>query len=195
MTKTKNKKALDKEWVNDPSRWGVAKYGVDLFINLSQPPLLLDGASLDVEDDEQGNFVGIGIYGLPVMEGNFACYYWSDWEIAKTLIIPRFVAHNGISDLRKLQKWGFKIDESWLIYDTQLMAHIIDSSRRQYGLKKLVKEDLGIMYPSYEDLCGKKGGKNHTNLSKLPLELVAEYNACDTYTTYQLYEYQKIRLY
>lgn len=171
-----------------PINWGVSKYGVSLFVNHSAP-LFLDGASLDVEDDEQGNFVGIGIYD-PFSKN---CYYWSDWELAKQLVIPKFIAHNGVSDLRKLQKWGFKIDESWLIWDTQLVAHILDSTRKAYGLKKLVKEDLGIEYPSYDDIVGKRTEKQikpRITLDKQPLELVSEYNAMDCYTTHKLYEKQ-----
>lgn len=175
--------------------WGVEKYGVSLFINNPQSPLFLDGVSLDVEDDEQGNFVGLGIYGKSVMGGLDACYYWSDFALAKRVIIPKFIAHNGLSDIRKLQNWGFKIDESWLILDTQLMGHILDSSRKAYGLKKLVKEDLGIEYPSYDDIVGKrteKQTKPRITLDKQPLELVSQYNAMDCYTTYKLYEKQQV---
>src|SRR5688572_1531340 len=77
-----------------------------------------DGCSLDVEDDEQGNFVGLGLFD------GVHCYYWSKFDMAKHIKIPKFIAHNGISDIRKLQKWGFAIDESWLLHDTQLFGHI-----------------------------------------------------------------------
>lgn len=171
--------------------WSVSNYGTILYVNPPQTPVFEDIVSLDVEDDEQDNFVGIGIY-----DGQ-ACYYWSDWKLVKELTIPPFIAHNGISDVRKLQKWGFLIDDSWLYWDTQLTAHFIDSSRKKYGLKTLVKQDLGIEYPSYEDIVGKRTKKQvkpRITLDKQPLELVSEYNAMDCYSTYKLYEYQKTKL-
>lgn len=165
------------------SSWGVSKYGVTLIVNPTSFPFFDTGCSLDVEDDEQGNFVGCGIYN----PSDNTCYYWSEFEQFKAVELSKFVAHNGISDLRKLQKWGFKIDNTWLLWDTQLMAHIADSSRRAYGLKKLVKEDLGMEYPSYEDITGKKNTKHHVTLKDVPVDLVSEYNAMDCYTTYKLY--------
>lgn len=140
-----------------------------------------DGISLDVEDDEEGNFVGLGIFD------GARCWYWSDFKMASWIELPKFVAHNGISDIRKLQAWGFKVDESWLLWDTQLIGHVIDSSLRTYGLKDMVKRELGAEYPSYLEITGKKGSKHHKTLKDFPVEAVAEYNACDTYYTYQLY--------
>lgn len=165
------------------SEWSVINHGAKLYINV-EPRQFNTVCSLDVEDNESGQFVGIGIY-----DGETA-YYWSNWELAKQLTIPKFVAHNGISDVKKLQAWGFHVDESWILWDTQLMAHVIDSSRKAYGLKKLVKEDLGIEYPSYEEICGKKGNKNHKTLADFPVEAVAEYNGCDTYCCYRLFQKQ-----
>lgn len=169
------------------SEWGVSNYGVTLYVNNHSLRYgMKEGVSLDVEDDEQGGFVGLGIYD-PAMK---TCFYWSEFALVKDLTLPRFIAHNGVSDITKLQKWGFKIDESWLIWDTMLMSHILDSSRRKYGLKTLANADLDIDYPSYELLTGNKRGADHITLRELPLELVAEYNACDTYSTYKLYEKQ-----
>lgn len=179
---------MKKKSVPPINEWSATKYGVALYVNPNLFPKFPDGVSLDVEDDEQGNFVGIGIF-----DGN-ACYYWSDWELAKQLTIPKFVAHNGRSDLSKLKKWGFKVDESWLLWDTQLYQHIIDSSRKGFGLKHLVKDLLGIEYPSYEDLTGTKTSKSHITLDKLPLDLVSEYNAMDCYATYKLWEHQSKQL-
>lgn len=192
MNKTKEKKQPFPIYPIDA--WSVEKYGVKLLVNTVFPCTFTlsfpSGCSLDVEDDEQGHFVGIGIYDPNCN----TCYYWSDWEIAKQLQIPKFIGHNGLSDVRKLQTWDYPIDDSWLLWDTQLMSHILDSSRRKYGLKHLAKEDLGIEYPSYDDIVGKrteKQTKPRITLDKQPLELVANYNAMDCYTTYKLYEKQK----
>lgn len=176
---------MKKQPVLPPTEWGVSKYGIPLRVNSDPNRQFVDGCALDVEDDEAGGFVGLGIY-----DGE-AAYYWSDWELAKQLTLPKFIAHNGRSDLAKLKKWGFKVDESFLLWDTQLYGHLIDSSRHSFGLKALAKEELGIDYPSYEDLCGRKTNKNHTTLDKLPVELVSEYNAQDCHVTAKLKDAQE----
>lgn len=72
-----------------------------------------------------------------------------------------------------------------------LISHLIDSSLKDYGLKACAKRELGIVYPSYDDIVGKRGLKaEQVTLDKQPLELVAKYNAMDTYCTYKLYEKQ-----
>lgn len=185
--KLKTKKIKETHIPIEPiSAWSVTNYGIPLYLNVLHKGFT-DGCSLDVEDDERNSFVGIGLFE----PNEKACYWYSNFELAKQLTIPKFVAHNGRSDLEKLQKWGFPVTQEHLIWDTQLMAHTIDSSRKMYGLKHLVKEDLGGEYPHYEDLTGKKSSKNHTTLDKLDPNLVSEYNACDCYWTYKLYEKQK----
>lgn len=161
-----------------------------LYINIQPRQFTTGSYSCDVEDNEQGQFVGIGIFDSDTS----SCFYWSDWELAKQLTIPKFIAHNGISDIRKLQKWGFNVTEDHLIWDTQLIGHILDSSLRTYGLKDMVKRELGVEYPSYESICGKKGSKNHRTLKDFPVEAVAAYNGCDCYYTYKLYERQVTQL-
>ena len=175
------------------SDWGVEKYGVTLYVNNHSLRYgMKDGVALDVEDDEQGNFVGLGIYE----PSSNSVYYWSDFNLAKEVAIPKFVAHNGVSDLTKLQKWGFKVDESCILWDTMLMEHVLDSSKHTYGLKALIS-DLGINYPHYDDIVGKKTKKQikpRITLDKQPLELVANYCSMDCYSTYKLYEDQMRRL-
>ncbi len=170
--------------------WSVLKYGVKkLYINPDWGIRYGPEVTLDVEDDEHGNFVGIGVYD-PKLN---VCYYWSEKTIQWQLP-SRFIAHNGVSDLRKLQAWGYPYTDDALIWDTMLMAHILDSSRHQYGLKKLVKEEFGYDYPSYDDIVGKrtlKQIKPRVTLDKQPLEIVSNYNACDAYFTWALYKKQK----
>lgn len=168
------------------SEWGVLKHGVKaLYVNPDRGFGFSDECALDVEDDEKGGFVGIGIYD-PKLN---VCYYWTD--PAGLHQIPPFIGHNGRTDVEKLRSWGYPIDESWLIWDTQIMAHLLDSSRRMYSLKPLSKEDLGIEYPSYEDLTGIKTSKDHITLAQLPVELVSHYNAMDCFATWKLYEKQR----
>lgn len=145
--------------------------------------------SLDIEHDEQGGFVGIGIG-----RQNKVLYFTEITpRLKEYLLNAHFVAHNGLSDIQVLQSWGIPVKPEQLVWDTLLLSHIIDSSRKQYGLKKLASEDLGVSYPSYDDIVGKrtaKQSKERTTLDKQPMELVAKYNACDVYFTYKLYEYQ-----
>jgi DNA polymerase-1 len=192
ITKEKKpKKVKEPKQLPLPESWGVYKYNVPLLVN-PNPKTFSPGISLDVEDDEKGGFVGLGIY-----DGE-ACYYWSDWELAKQLTLPPFVAHNGKSDLRKLQAWGFNVDESWLLWDTQLMQHVLDSSQHEYGLKRVVLRDLGITYPSYDEIVGKHKAKcqrkecscERKTLDKQDLGLVSNYNAMDTFVTAKLSERQ-----
>lgn len=167
------------------SEWGVHNYGLKLEIN----PIRVDFNglwSLDVEDNEQDVFVGLGV------SNGKEVYYWSDFTLIPANL-PIFIAHNGRTDVEKLIKWGFPIDHRHLVWDTQLIGHILDSSlgKAGYGLKAMAKAQLNIEYPAYEDIVGKKKAKERLTLDKHPLELVANYNAMDCYATYKLYERQK----
>lgn len=172
------------------SKWSVSNYGVPLFVNVHPKDIKFKRTySLDIEHDEKEGFVGIGI-----SDGE-NCWWWNDFSLAKQLHLQPFVGHNGISDIATLKRWGFNVDSSFLAWDTMLMGHFIDSSRKKYGLKHLAKEDLGIVYPSYDDIVGKKTEKQkkeRITLDKQPPELVAEYNAADCLVTYRLYEKQKL---
>lgn len=144
--------------------------------------------ALDIEHDESGNFVGCGFL---VVGSSDVCYY-SDLSLLSRLDFRSFliVAHNGKSDMECLRIWGIPVRDEQLIFDTELMAHILDSSRKGYGLKKLAKEDLGIEYPSYDDIVGKRTAKVRVTLDKQPIEIVSLYNALDCFVTMKLYEQQ-----
>ena len=88
--------------------------------------------------------------------------------------------------------WGINVQDKQLYWDTMLIGHIIDSSIKSYSLKDMAKRELGIIYPSYDDIVGKRGLKaERITLDKQPLELTVMYNAMDTYCTYKLYEKQR----
>ena len=146
----------------------------------------MKGCSLDVENKPNGDFLGIGIYTPEVNK----CYYWTDWKLAKQLIFKPFIAHAGAGDIGKLREWGFKVDESYLLYDTYLMEHIIDSTQRDYSLTTLTKKYLGCYYPDFKEICGKD-----KSFADFAPELIAEKNFCDTYYTFKLMENQKCRMY
>ncbi len=74
-----------------------------------------------------------------------------------------------------------------------LLGHVIDSSLKAYGLKAMAERDLGIFYPSYDDIVGKRTEKQKAEritLDKQPPRLVQLYNMMDTVATYKLYEKQ-----
>lgn len=144
--------------------------------------------ALDVEHNEAGEFVGCG---LALTGSNTVLYYSSLRTLNRVDFHPlSIVAHNGISDFECLRQWGIDIKDEQLVHDTLLIAHIQDSSLKAYGLKDMAKRELGITYPSYEDLVGKKSAKERRTLDKLPVDVVAAYNSLDTFCTWKLYERQ-----
>lgn len=143
--------------------------------------------AVDVEHDEEGNLVGIGVY-----DGTHS-YYWTKVEplLQRLLIDVSLIGHNGKSDFEQLRAWGIPVSDSQLIWDTMLMAHIIDSSLKRYGLKHLASAQLGIEYPSYDDIVGKRSAKSRRTLDQWPVTIVSKYNALDCYVTYLLYRHQR----
>ncbi len=157
---------------------------------INPPNWFYEGAlvALDVEHDEAGGFVGCGI----LVSGTSTVYYFSDICLLTGIDFSSLaiVAHNGVSDLDCLRQWGCNVKNEQLVWDTELMAHIIDSSRKGYGLKKLAEADAGIVYPSYEDIVGRRTSKTRRTLDCWPVEIVSKYNALDCYATFRLYDYQ-----
>jgi DNA polymerase-1 len=143
-------------------------------------------AAIDVEHDEEGNLVGIGVY-----DGTSNLYFTAvNARLCDVLSGTELIAHNGKSDFELLQQWGIPVLDSQLTWDTCLIAHIIDSSRKAYGLKKLAREDLNIEYPDYSDIVGKQSSKVRRTLDQWPVDIVAKYNALDCFVTYKLWEKQ-----
>lgn len=145
-------------------------------------------AAIDVEHDEEGNLVGIGVF-----DGTNSYYFTHvDITIASVLVsCPALIAHNGVSDFDLLRSWGIPLRDDNLIWDTFLIGHIIDSSLKTYGLKDMAARELGITYPSYSDIVGKPKAKERRTLDKWPVKLVAQYNALDCIATYKLWEKQR----
>ncbi len=156
---------------------------VPKFINVVNQPWN-EVYSLDVENKPNGDFLGIGV------SNGKECFYWTDWKLAKQLVFKPFIAHAGAGDIGKLREWGFKVDESYLIYDTYLVEHIIDSSQKDYSLTNLTKKYLGKYYPGFKEICGKD--KSFVDFAP---ELIAEKNFCDTYYTFHLKAHQQCRMY
>ena len=167
----------------------IRDYKLDLRVNEALPKDQTVWA-LDVEHDEQGGFVGVGFYSGGVS------YYFSDVVLLNHIDFSTLslICHNGVSDFDCLRSWGIDVKDTQLVWDTGLVAHICDSSRSGYGLKKLAEIDLSIIYPSYDDIVGKrtlKQVKERKTLDKWPASIVAAYNAMDCFVTWKLYEQQK----
>lgn len=175
----------------------ILQEGIELEINpkkyvfdLQQP------VAIDVEHNEEGVLVGIG-----ACQGK-KCYYWTDTNIGGWIQNAKFIGHNGVSDIECLISWAIPGSYEQLIWDTMLIGHLIDSSLKSYGLKDMAKRELGIEYPDYDSIVGKHKTKcnrsactcERTTLDKVPIPLVAAYNALDTYCTWRLYESQKRKI-
>lgn len=162
--------------------------GTKIVINPKDLPTF-QTVALDTEHNESGEFVGCGIYN-----GNGIVYYFTDLLSLRNIPfhLLAIVCHNGISDIECLNTWGINVSDRALVWDTMLFAHIIDSSQKDYSLKGMAKRELGIAYPSYDDIVGKRGCKAvRITLDKQPVELVAAYNSMDVYSTWMLYEKQR----
>lgn len=162
--------------------WGPERYGISVRINAVGAGFDVP-AVIDVEDDEKGNFVGLGLYG-----GGYECFYFTELDVHTKEMLGRipFVAHNGKSDLHKLRAWGVNVRPEQLVFDTMIASYVMDSTKESHGLKELARQELSIQYPAYRELCG-KGAKKRT-LADLPVELVAAYNAMDCIATYKLWK-------
>jgi DNA polymerase I-like protein with 3'-5' exonuclease and polymerase domains len=177
---------LDTEQLLDVFHGLIASHKLDVRVN-EVPREIKSPIALDVEHDESGNFVGVGF----TSDGHII-YYFSDLLLFNRIDFHAvsIIAHNGRSDWDCLKQWGINVRDEQLYHDTELMGHILDSSRHGFGLKTLAEADLGVVYPSYDDVVGRrtlKQVKERKTLDKQPQELVALYNAMDVFATYQLY--------
>lgn len=173
----------------------ISQEGIEVYLDTA-PSEFGSPISVDVEHDECGNMVCIGVYdGIAAR-----CYTRIDAPLKLRLETEKFIMHNGVSDMEMLRFWGINVRDAQLVWDTLLIGHLLDSSLKSYGLKDMAKRELGISYPSYSDITGKHKIKckatnecscTRLTLDKQPIEVVSAYNALDTYCTWRLYESQK----
>ena len=160
--------------------------------------------SVDVEHNEQGEMVCIGAYDRVTREAHI----WTKITpfVKETLEQAKLIMHNGVTDLECLRSWGIDVKDYQLIWDTMLIGHILDSSLHDYGLKEMAKRELGIEYPSYEEIVGNHKGKTkdkpkcpqtevgccgRITLDKQPLEVKVKYNTCDCFVTDKIQQLQE----
>ncbi len=162
-------------------------------------------AVCDIETNGQdGDQLRIVCIGLCTDGVNARVYFNLSAELISYLRRTQLVCHNGKgAEIPWLSKYGITIEQ--LYDDTQIMAYVFDSSRKSFGLKKVLKDTFGVEYPSYSELIknkevihaaclidmglyDKKGAEpKKLTLDQMPREIVAEYNACDTFYTYKLW--------
>ena len=167
--------------------------GIKIIVN-EIPNFANEEVVCDVEHDEQGSFVCLGL--SEIGSNNIYCIY--DFSFCNSIAFYTFslIGHNFKTDLELLQQWGLDVSKYNLFWDTQLYHHILDSAYPEYGLKYLADKFCNISYPSYDDIVGKKTLKQsqpRITLDKQPKDLVILYNACDILATKKLYEYQKTK--
>lgn len=177
-------------------------YGINLHVNVPLPEIK-EPVSLDIEHDESGGFVGIGLF-----LGSTNSHYWFSDPVSLDsgdLCSLSLIGHNLISDLETLRFWGFKVADTQIVHDTMLIGHVLDSSLKAYGLKDMSKRHLNIEYPEYDEIVGPHRRKSKTRpacprtasdccgritLDKQPPKLVQLYNCFDCFVPYKLYELQ-----
>ena len=168
--------------------WGVEKHGARVLVD---EHLHLDFSLplfIDIEDDEKGNFVGIGL----TQDGENIYYRqginrqeMEEWSQVS------LTGHNVKYDAKQLTKWGIPINPCRLRDDTILMSYVVNSTKESHSLKSLGKE-LGYVWPTYSELVGK--GRKKVTLDKQPVDLVAEYCAMDVLVTYKLFNHFRQRM-
>lgn len=163
--------------------FGPDRFGVELKIN---PEGEVYGNTLvvDVETDERGNFVGIG-----VMDSPLAVHYYTTLSshLCSVLSVSLIIGHNIKFDARQLKSWGVDIKPEQLVQDTMLKSYVRSSTKESHGLKELAREYLGMEWPSYKDMVGK--GSTKVTLEKQDVQRVAAYCGDDCVATYRLNEY------
>ncbi len=174
---------------HDYSAWGVQKYWYRAEINTPLPPWVKceTAVVIDVENYKDGRFAGLGLMNPSCME----TYYFTDLALAKQEWQKNWllIGHILRTDIHKLKGWGFEIDASITHYDTALIEHLTDPTKKKYGLKELVKAKFGIEYPSYEKIVG------DGDFDSVPLDVQANYNGMDLISTNKLRKSQDPRLY
>jgi len=162
------------------------KYGAKLHIN---EPAIFDPrhpVSLDVETDEQDNFVGLGM-----CQSDKDVYYWDQHQWCDTfkdfIGSFKYIMQGGAFDIRMLKKWGVCTDYPRLEWDTRILAYTLDSTLPSYSLKPLAKQFIGMEWPTYKEMVGV--GKSKVTLDKQPVERVARYCGLDTLAEWKLKNY------
>lgn len=161
------------------AEFGPEKFGVELLIDPEGVPNE-KVAVVDVEDNEKGVFVGIGVMCDP----NRVAYYTNlRPDLREYLSGASLIGHNIKSDARKLCSWGVPIRPEQLVHDTMLKSYVRSSTKESHGLKELCREYLSMEWPTYDQMTVEG------TLDTRPVEQVAAYCGDDCIATWRLNAY------
>src|SRR5688572_13619970 len=135
--------------------WGITKHGGRLFIvnyngayELTVYSPTETVLTIDIETDEKDNIVCCGVTG----NGRDVFVYFNptesffDWLRTKQLI-GHDLSH---AEIPWLKKYGFSMNNAY--FDTKVGYYVYNSTRKNYGLKDLVKDVFKVEYPTYKEL-------------------------------------------
>ncbi len=164
-----------------------------------------DRISFDVEttgtDAMQARLVGLGMAWAAEQAAYIPVAHAAGEQLplaqVRTALQPFFadpaipkIAHNGKYDLTICRRHGLKIDGP--IYDTMVMAWILDPSSRSLGLKAQAAIELGWEMTEITDLIG--SGRKQTTMDQAPIEQTGAYCGADVDATIRLYDILAPRL-
>jgi len=171
--------------------WGIEKHGGTVHIFQDTVwEFLLEGElptetilTIDIETDEKDRIVCIGVTG----NGTDVYVYFNPTEqLFEWLRTKQLIGHDlSHAEIPWLKKHGFSMANAY--WDTKIGFYVWDSTRKNYGLKDIVKDTFQVEYPSYKEMVGK--GKKKVTLDKQDKEIVAAYNSCDVFWTHKLYQW------
>lgn len=166
--------------------WGVQAHGASLVTTATTLPVGSE-IVIDIENNQDGTCAGVGVSADGHNVYFFSPSIVTGWNVdvfqGRTL-----VGHNVKYDIQMLRKWGFNVNADQITWDTQIAEYVVDSTKHKYGLKHVVKERFGFLYPTYEQIAGK--GQKARSIGECDAVVVANYCGCDVLFTYRLFQDQ-----
>lgn len=154
---------------------------------------------LDVETNkENGKLIGVGF-----SRDDKELVYWKypDVDLLTFLFTgKKFIGHNLKFDLDALRSAGIPVSDEQIYWDTYLGSATEDPTKDTHGLKALCETELGLKWPTYEQMTERvityttKSGKPKEKKAVFTLEdiqaqhpdEVARYNGMDLIGSYRL---------
>lgn len=188
--------------------WSIGHHGgvvhIDDYTSMPTQGVVVCDIETNGREGNELEIVCIGITGNGV-----DCHVYFDLrpELVSYLQSVCLVGHDlKRAEIRWLERFGVTIDQAY--FDTKTGLYALDSSRKRLGLKDAVKEFFGVEYPDYKQLVstpefiaeatgiplvydkkGKLKKPKPITLDVMPKYITAEYNACDLYWTWKLWQH------
>lgn len=159
--------------------WGPSSKGITVQIDPSNA-VLKDLIALDIETDEQDNFVGCGMW-----DGTTCLYVTKQTALSGYVLGKRIIGYNVKTDLHWLRLMGVQCSSADVFSDPMIMSYVVNSNRESQGLKDVAEEELKRKRPSYKDIVGK--GRDKKTLDKHDVDFVAEYCCQDAIDAWDLH--------